>query len=235
MRPRPAPSSFVEPPTDDDLLEHTGDDTSSEQAHGLGTPVVEGPRTQPLPMTPQAPVESAPPAWQPSAAPGPSSPPLFASAAPPKSKKGLLVVLGVVLVVVLAAIGGIVLVSGGSSGTKYADLKVGQCFQHPGSSFTTVTVVACTKPHDLEVYAIVTDTAGPKVAFPGMNPLLQYASPLCLAQFRAYAGVPFEQLNLQDDYITPREAAWKSGVRTVVCAVAPSNGSRTSKSLTAAI
>jgi hypothetical protein len=52
-----------------------------------------------------------------------------------------------------------------------------------------------------------------------MDALLRHANPLCLAQFQPYAGVPFDQLNLKDVYITPRESAWNDGARRVVCAV----------------
>ena len=87
--------------------------------------------------------------------------------------------------------------------------------------------------HDLEVYAVLDDPAPPKTPFPGVDALIRYANPLCLAQFKSYAGVAFEQVNLRDVYITPRESAWKAGVRRLVCAVGAANQQPTNQSVRA--
>ena len=107
----------------------------------------------------------------------------------------------------------------GEDGVKYSDLKAGDCFERPSGRFKNVETVPCEQDHDLEAFAVLDHPAGEDEAFPGMDALLRYASPQCLAQFPGYAGVPFDQLNLKDVYITPRESAWKDGARRVVCAV----------------
>jgi hypothetical protein len=119
-------------------------------------------------------------------------------------------------------------------GVRYSDLKAGDCFQQPSGRFNKVKTVPCTVEHDLEVYAVLDHPAAPNEGFPGMDALVRYANPLCLAQFRPYAGVGFEQLNLKDVYITPRESAWRDGARRLVCAVSAGNDQPTSQSIRAA-
>ena len=119
------------------------------------------------------------------------------------------------------------------TGVKYSDLKAGDCFQKPSGRFNKVKTVSCTADHDLEVYAVLDHPAAPKTPFPGTDNLVRYASPLCLAQFKGYAGVAFEQVNLMDVYITPRDSAWNDGVRRLVCAVQPTNQRPTNQSVKA--
>lgn len=104
-------------------------------------------------------------------------------------------------------------------GVKYSDLKAGDCFKQPSGRFNNVETVPCEEQHDLEVFATLDHPAAKDAPFPGMDTLVRYASPQCLSQFQPYAGVPFDQLNLKDVYITPRESAWKDGARRLVCAV----------------
>ncbi len=139
-----------------------------------------------------------------------------------------------VLIVAVLDIGVIIaLARSRESGVKYSELKAGDCFQQPSGRFNRVKTVPCTEEHDLEVYAVLDHPAPPKAPFPGMDALVRYANPLCLGQFRNYAGVPFEQLNLKDVYITPRESAWKDGARRLVCAVGAGNDQPTSQSVKA--
>lgn len=136
------------------------------------------------------------------------------------------------VLVVLVVVGVLAFAGGGSGGnTKYSDLKAGDCFKKPSGRFNNVDKVPCTEKHDLEVYAVVQHPAKPGEAFPGGPELVRYANPLCLAQFKAYAGVAFETLNLKDVYITPRDSAWKDGARTIVCAVQAGDEQPTTKSI----
>lgn len=121
----------------------------------------------------------------------------------------------------------------GESGVRYSELQPGQCFDRPSGRFNNVDTVPCDEEHDLEVYATLDHPASPGEPFPGMDELLRYASPLCLAQFQGYAGVPFEQLNLRDVYITPRESAWNDDARRIVCAVGTIDEQPTSSSVRA--
>lgn len=131
-------------------------------------------------------------------------------------------------VLALAIVGIVLVLAGGSGdGVNYSNLKPGDCFRAPSGNFDSVEVVACDSRHDLEVFAVVVHPAAPGDAFPGMDELLRYANPICLKRFPEYAGVGFEQLDLIDKYITPRQAAWRDGARTLVCAVGPSDGQPT--------
>ena len=126
-------------------------------------------------------------------------------------------VVAVVLLLVLVGWGISRAVS--EEGVKYSELKAGDCFERPSGRFKNVETVACDQEHDLEAFAVLDHPAPEDAPFPGMDALVRYAIPECNRQFPGYAGVPFEQLNLKDVYITPRESAWKDGARRVVCAV----------------
>lgn len=231
-RPRPAPLDIPEPDVEAPVAVPV--DLQSAPA---GTD--EPPRTREMVMPPLPPSTEAP-AWHPTAsgsAAAPSAPPFTAPRAERKGGGlrsvgiivGVAVLAGLVIVGLVLGLGKVL----GKDGVKYSELKAGDCFERPSGRFKNVTKAACNKPHDLEVYAVLDHPAGAKDAFPGMDELVRYASPLCLAQFKAYAGVPFEQLNLQDVYITPRDSAWKDGARRLVCAVGPQNDQQTSKSIKA--
>jgi hypothetical protein len=169
----------------------------------------------------------------------PPSAPAPAPAPPARERGGRGSKVGVILLIVLVVIA--VIVAGGfvisrltkESGVKYSALVAGDCTKKPSGHFNRVKTVPCAQEHDLEVYAVLQHPAPPKTAFPGMDALERYAIPLCMSQFQAYAGVPFEQLNLRDAYITPRESAWNSGARTIVCAVEAGNEQPTKGSIKA--
>lgn len=159
---------------------------------------------------------------------------------PPSERKGrggllkLIVIIGGIALVVIIGIIAVLSLTGDDEGAvRYSELKAGDCFKTPSGRFNNVDTVECTKSHTLEVYAVLDHPAGPKEPFPGMDELVRYANPLCLAQFRGYAGVAFEQLSLSDKYITPRDSAWADGARRIVCVVAQSNDEPTDKSIKA--
>ena len=130
-------------------------------------------------------------------------------------------VVGAVVLVALLLIGGGLLLKNvlDEGGVKYSDLVAGDCFQEPSGRFNNVDTVPCEEEHDLEVFAVLDHPDAPDAPFPGMDALVRHANPLCLSQFQAYAGVAFDQVNLRDVYITPRESAWNDGARRLVCAV----------------
>jgi hypothetical protein len=152
-----------------------------------------------------------------------------------KRSRTPLIILGAAVAVVILVVGIAFLLGKAfdEGGVDYAELKAGDCFKQPSGRFSNVETVPCDQEHDLEVYAVLDHPAGPAEPFPGMDNLVRYANPLCLAQFRNYAGVPFEQLNLRDVYITPRDSRWKDGGRKLVCAVGAENQQPTDKSIKA--
>ena len=146
----------------------------------------------------------------------------------------MVIAVAAILGAALALVGGRALTQRlGDDGVKYSELKTGDCFQRPSGRFKNVETVACDQDHDLEAFAVLDHPAAKDAPFPGMEALLRYASPLCLSQFQPYAGVSFDQLNLKDVYITPRESAWKDGARRVVCAVSAEDERRTKGSIKA--
>ena len=106
-----------------------------------------------------------------------------------------------------------------------ATLAVGDCFNTdqfaPGVSIDRhgVHLVACTDPHQHEVYAIEGNsdpTGGP---FPGDVAMRAFADDVCLADFEPALGVGYRESSLDFATITPDEASWKAGARAVICAV----------------
>jgi hypothetical protein len=93
-----------------------------------------------------------------------------------------------------------------TSGTSVFKIKVGQCVVPPTAikaEITSVTVVACTRPHTQEVFADVTYTgvAGAVTttssdAFPGTAVLRTYADGACLQHFTGYVGVDYRDSTL---------------------------------------
>ncbi len=106
-------------------------------------------------------------------------------------------------------------------GVDYAKLKPGDCIDTPqGTEVRRLKVLPCDKPHDAEVFAVVTHPAAPEDPFPGADALLEYAANACLGQpFTDYVGIPRAQSQLTEFEIVPESAAWFEGRRGLVCAV----------------
>ncbi len=104
-------------------------------------------------------------------------------------------------------------------GIDYSELKVGDCFDSSASNeIRGIEVKPCDKPHNSEIFFIVTHPAGPTDAYPGKDALVQYAADNCLGQpLTEYLGIPLEQSKLKDFEIVPQESAWKDGRRVLVC------------------
>jgi hypothetical protein len=164
-------------------------------------------------------------------------PPSAPRPAPDRDKGGKGKTIGIIVAVAVVVAGVIVLLltllGRDSGGVKYSELQPGNCFQEPSGRFNNVKTVDCAEAHHLEVYAVLDHPAGPNEEFPGQDELVRYANPLCLAQFQGYTGVPFEQLNLADKYITPSDDAWNDGARRLVCVAGPSSGEQTTGSIRA--
>ncbi|MGH9226595.1 MAG: septum formation family protein, partial [Acidimicrobiales bacterium] len=240
-----APTAPVEAEEFEEVVDEAFEDeapTTEFERPGIPEPAPEPVSTAPTWQTTSTPV--TPSYTSPSQSPPTVPPPPIVRPAPgptpsePKERKGALKTILIIAAAAVAAaivIVGILLLAGNDEGgVKYSDLKAGDCFETPSGRFNNVETVACSEQHDLEVYAVLDHPAAASDAFPGMDELVRYANPLCLAQFRAYAGVPFEQLSLSDKYITPRESAWKDGARRIVCVVGQSNEEPSNTSIRAA-
>ncbi len=138
---------------------------------------------------------------------------------------GLITAARVVAVVSLAGwltVAGIVIANlAKPDGVDYAELEVGDCINTPeGTEVRRLTVKACDKPHDAEVFALIVHPAAPGDAFPGADALLEYAAYACLGQpFTDYVGIPRGQSQLTEFEIVPESEAWAEGRRGLVCAV----------------
>lgn len=105
-----------------------------------------------------------------------------------------------------------------------ATLAVGDCFNTdqfaPGRSIDPqgLHLVACSDPHQHEVYAIEgnSDTAG--APFPGDLAMEAFADDACLADFEPALGVGYRQSSLDFATVKPDATSWKAGDRAVICA-----------------
>jgi len=136
------------------------------------------------------------------------------------------VIAGIALAVWLA-VGAILLLSK-DQGTDYSKLKVGDCFDSSKSNeIRGIDVKPCSKPHNSEVFFLVTHPAKPSDAYPGKDALVQFAADACLAQPVAdYLGTPLEGSKFKDFEIVPQASAWKDGRRLLVCGIDTGGDSR---------
>jgi hypothetical protein len=104
-------------------------------------------------------------------------------------------------------------------GVDYSKLKVGDCFASSESNEVRgVKVEPCSKPHNSEIFFLVTHPAGPADPYPGKDALVQFAADACLGQpLTDYLGAPMEASKLKDFEIVPQQSAWKDGRRVLVC------------------
>jgi hypothetical protein len=106
-----------------------------------------------------------------------------------------------------------------------ATLAVGDCFNTdqfaPGLSIDRhgLYLVACTDPHQHEVYAIEGNSDPARAPFPGTLAMSAYADDVCLADFEPALGVGYRRSSLDFATIQPDATSWKSGDRAVICAV----------------
>jgi hypothetical protein len=118
-----------------------------------------------------------------------------------------------------------------------ATLAVGDCFDTdqfvPGEAIDRrgLHLVACTDPHQHEVYAIQPSSAATNAPFPGDEAMTALADDLCLEAFAPALGVDYRQSSLDFATIKPDATSWRQGDRSVICAVhdldfAPLSGSR---------
>lgn len=95
------------------------------------------------------------------------------------------------------------------------DLAVGDCLLDPGEDwFDEVRGVACSDPHDLEIYHLATLPGG---GYPSdvqfEDAFIQY----CLPAFTPYTGEAFDTSELWIGFFFPDSAAWSAGDRSMQC------------------
>jgi hypothetical protein len=134
----------------------------------------------------------------------------------------VLAAVALVAVVVLVAVAVARIV--GPSGVKYDELRPGDCLEKPGDRFVRAERVDCAEPHDLEVFALVTDPAPRGARYPGPDILEREATVACLPQFQTYVGIPFEQSELRFTGYVPTERNWEEHNRLLVCTLSARTG-----------
>jgi hypothetical protein len=102
-------------------------------------------------------------------------------------------------------------------------VTVGQCGNVPrlrvGGALdpATITEVACSEPHDVEIGAVFDYPAGPDLDFPGAVSVDGYATDQCIERFEAYVGAPYATSVLDVLIIAPDEDGWDAGDRRIAC------------------
>lgn len=144
----------------------------------------------------------------------------------------LLVVLGVAGLAVAALVVSALRGGGEVAGPRgVQELAVGDCIADPLNGQTegevgTIEAVACSGPHDAEVYAAfdLPETAGE--AFPGEDTVFGLAETGCYERFEDFVGVPFQESALRFSTVSPTAATWGGGDRVVLCLISSVDGTQ---------
>jgi hypothetical protein len=99
-------------------------------------------------------------------------------------------------------------------------LRPGDCI-NSGPNGLAVTRLSCATPHDAEVFATF---SLPKTPWPGEAVARQQAGSGCASRLSGYLNPQLAGAGLSQEFVYPDRAAWKAGVRTVVCEVSSPSG-----------
>ena len=100
------------------------------------------------------------------------------------------------------------------------DVVVGDCFNAPDAeTISEVELVDCADPHRYEAYHAEDHPAGGDEAFIGDEAMTDYADDVCLGEFEAFVGIPWEESTLNYFYLQPTAETWEIGDREILCAV----------------
>ena len=102
-------------------------------------------------------------------------------------------------------------------------LRPGNCV-NTGTGGLTFTRLACSTPHDAEVFASFTLTGS---SWPGTTAEQQAAGNGCANRLSGYLNPQLTTAALAQEYIYPDQAAWQAGERTVICEVSSATGKLT--------
>jgi Septum formation len=104
------------------------------------------------------------------------------------------------------------------------DLRVGDCFdlKHPSAEIEHFKEVPCKTEHDYELFYV---GAMGKRSHPTEDAFATYLMQNCNPAFGAYIGKAYKDSDLDYIWLVPTEDAWRSGDRTLQCAVNDPNNS----------
>lgn len=100
-------------------------------------------------------------------------------------------------------------------------LVVGDCLNEMevdyDDSVSTVPIVDCSEPHDLEVYHGGSLDGG--LDFPGRDEVIELVDEGCYEAFETFVGIPIEDSSLSFQTLFPMEESWELGDREYLCLV----------------
>jgi hypothetical protein len=112
-----------------------------------------------------------------------------------------------------------VAVLGGCAGEqRAASLKVGDCFDDSaemlsGEEVFRVPSVACTNPHDNEVFHVTNYPGGTY----SVDAIADFSDRACFSAFEPYVGRSYEMSVLDFTWLMPTPDSWALGDREVIC------------------
>jgi hypothetical protein len=129
--------------------------------------------------------------------------------------RGLAIRIGIIAVII---VGGLILRDrlSGSAG----DLKVGECFDDPGTQVSVESVQhhPCSEAHSAEV--IFVGDYPEASAYPGVDAFDTYAFNVCIPTFETYTGRDYQSdTELDIGYLYPTEEGWPKGDHEIACYV----------------
>ncbi|MEO8626245.1 MAG: septum formation family protein [Candidatus Limnocylindrales bacterium] len=139
--------------------------------------------------------------------------------APKRNNRLGIVILVIVAAVVIGGIAYVALTRDSSTGGVDA-LQVGDCIDQPAGS-STITEVQhqpCTKPHDGEVFALLTNPAAADEPYPVVSGFDDYIQTNCIPLWEAYTGRTWStDTELDLNYLHPTLLGWGNGDRGFTC------------------
>ncbi len=160
----------------------------------------------PAPMGYQAP--PPPPGPMDYTPPGPMG---YTPPPPPKrSNRTGLIILGVIGLIVVIAVGYVALNRDSLTGAVDA-LQVGDCIDEPESDATITEVQhqPCNRPHDGEVFAVLTHPAGADEPYPIISGFDDYARDNCVPLWETYTSRTWAtDVELDIGYLHPTLTGW---------------------------
>lgn len=103
-----------------------------------------------------------------------------------------------------------------SGSNSVFSVKIGDCTNSVlNETAEKLNLVPCDKPHALEVYSVVENTAS---TYPGADAMQIFAEQSCIDNFFGYVGIELSQSILYYTYLYPSVTSWNDkSDRSVVC------------------
>ena len=136
------------------------------------------------------------------------------------------------IIVVIQSIFWIVALGLLGSTSLITNLSVGDCFDDPGTDvITTVEEIACSEPHDNEVYLVSSMPGRDDDDYPTLQEFGEFARLECGGSFESYVGVSYFESSLDWSFVRPAEDSWNDGGRTITCFVYDFTGQKLGQSV----